>query len=292
MNRIVCLTSAETFSALGGASKIVAITGMLTTDVKAVLPASILSLPTVGDTDTSPNLEKIIELDPDLILASQRLTDAHRKQFEDAGIAVIEDSSTGTRRNEYLTNLGLILNVQARAQELISYEKQYWDLVQNRVANLSRSQKPVVYFEWYQAWFSTGPGGSYTRLIEAAGGINAAENSPVANPQLNSEFIFESNPDFAIRMLDYTSGETLQSFQNLYSSITSRTGMSDLKSVKNNQLYVIKSTLLVERDVIGLLYFAKGFHPDLFTDIDPAAVHAEMIQKYYGTSLSGVYLYP
>jgi iron complex transport system substrate-binding protein len=93
-------------------------------------------------------------------------------------------------------------------------------------------------------------------------------------------------------MLDYTSGETLQSFQNLYSSITSRTGMSDLKSVKNNQLYVIKSTLLVERDVIGLLYFAKGFHPDLFTDIDPAAVHAEMIQKYYGTSLSGVYLYP
>lgn len=292
VNRIVCLTSAETVSALGGASKIVAITGMLTTDVKAVLPASILSLPTVGDTDTSPNLEKIIELDPDLILASQRLTDAHRKQFEDAGIAVIEDSSTGTRRNEYLTNLGLILNVQARAQELISYEKQYWDLVQNRVANLSRSQKPVVYFEWYQAWFSTGPGGSYTRLIEAAGGINAAENSTVANPQLNSEFIFESNPDFAIRMLDYTSGETLQSFQNLYSSITSRTGMSDLKSVKNNQLYVIKSTLLVERDVIGLLYFAKWFHPDLFTDIDPAAVHAEMIQKYYGTSLSGVYLYP
>jgi iron complex transport system substrate-binding protein len=292
VNRIVCLTSAETVCALGGGDKIVAVAGMLTTDVKAVLPASILALPTVGDTDTAPNLEKIVELNPDLILASQRLSDTNRKQLEDAGIAVIEDSSTGTRRNKYLTNLGLILNSQERAEELIAYEAHYWDLVESRVSNLSVDQKPLVYFEWYKEWFSTGPGGSYTRLIEAAGGINIAENSTVANPQLNSEFILESNPDFAIRMLDYTSGETLQSFQNLYNSITSRTGMSELDSVKNNKLYVIKSTLLVERDVIGLLYFAKWFHPDLFTDINPAAVHAEMIQKYYGTSLSGVYLYP
>jgi len=292
VNRIVCLTSVETVYALGGGGKIVGIAGMLTTDVKAVLPSAILNLPVVGDRDTSPNIEVILELKPDLILASQRLTDAHRKLFEDAGIAVIEDSTTGIRRNQYMRNLGLILNAQARAEELISYEQHYWDLVEQRVANLPRSQKPLVYFEWYMQWFSTGPGGSYTRLIEAAGGINLAENATVANPQLTAEFIIEQNPDIAIRMLDYTSGETLQAFQNLHSTIASRTGMSGVKAVQNNQLYVIKSTLLVERDVIGLLYFAKWFHPDLFKDINPAAIHAEMIQKYYGTTLSGVYLYP
>jgi iron complex transport system substrate-binding protein len=292
VNRIVCLTSVETVYALGGGSKIVGIAGMLTTEVKAVLPSSILSLPVVGDRDTSPNIEVILELKPDLILASQRLTDAHRKLFEDAGIAVIEDTTTGTRRNQYMRNLGLILNAQARAEELISYEQQYWDLVAQRVANLPRSQKPLVYFEWYREWFSTGPGGSYTGLIEAAGGINLAENSTVSSPQLSAEFIMEQNPDIAIRMLDYTSGETLQAFQNLHSTIASRTGMSGVKAVQNNELHVIKSTLLVERDVIGLLYFAKWFHPDLFADINPAAVHAEMIQKYYGTTLSGVYLYP
>lgn len=292
VNRIVCLTSAETVYSIGAGNKIVGIAGMLTTEVKAVLPSSILSLPVVGDRDTSPNIEVILELKPDLILASQRLSDGHRKMFEDAGIAVIEDTTTGTRRNQYLRNLGLILNAQERVEELISYEQQYWDLVKERVTGLSRSEKPLVYFEWYRDWFSTGPGGSYTGLIEAAGGINLAENSTVSSPQLSSEFVIEQNPDIAIRMLDYTSGETLQAFQNLHSTIASRTGMSGVKAVQNNQLYVIKSTLLVERDVIGLLYFAKWFHPDLFADIDPAAVHAEMIQKYYGTTLSGVYLYP
>ena len=292
VNRIICLTSVEMVYALGGGNKIVGIAGMLTTDVHDVLPSAILQLPTVGDKDTSPNMEVIIELKPDLILASQRLTDANRKQFEDAGIAVIEDSTTGTRRNQYITNLGLILNQQDRAAEIISYEQHYWNLVKDRVANLPRSEKPLVYFEWYQAWFSTGPGGSYTGLIETTGGINLGENATVSNPQLSGEFVMERNPDFVIRMLDVTSGETQSAFQNLYSSVTSRTGMSNINAVKNNHAYVIKSTLLVERDMIGLLYFAKWFHPDLFSDINPAAVHAEMIQKYYGTPVSGVYLYP
>jgi iron complex transport system substrate-binding protein len=141
-------------------------------------------------------------------------------------------------------------------------------------------------------WFSTGPGGSYTKLIESAGGIIIGENATSANPQLSAELILEQNPDIIIRMLDYTSGETLESFQKLHSQILSRPGINTLNAVKNNQMYVIKSTLLVERDVIGLLYFAKWFHPDLFTDIDPTAVHAEMVAKYFDTTVSGVYLYP
>lgn len=291
VKRIVCLTSAEIVYALGGGDKIVGIAGMLTTDVKAILPSSILGLPVVGDTDTAPNMEKIVELKPDLVLASQRLTDQNRKTLEDAGIAVLEDSQTGTRRTAYMTNLGQILNAQTRVNELLSYEQHYWDLVQQRVANLTKSQKPLVYFEWYKEWFSTGPGGSYTKLIEAAGGINIGENASTSSPQLSAEFIVEQNPAIIIRMLDYTSGENLTSFQTLYNQIMGRPALQGSNAVKNNQVYVIKSTLLVERDIVGLLYFAKWFHPTLFADIDPAAVHTEMIQKYFGTTPTGVYLY-
>ncbi|MGD6810536.1 MAG: ABC transporter substrate-binding protein [Candidatus Bathyarchaeia archaeon] len=292
VNRIVCLTSAEVVYAIGGGDKIVGITGMLTTDVQAILPASILALPVVGDADTSPNMEKIVELQPDLVLASQRLTDQNRKLLEDAGIAVLEDSVTGSRRTPYFTNLGEILGAEQRVDELLTYEQQYWSLVQERVANLPRSEKPLVYFEWYKEWFSTGPDGSYSTLIEAAGGINIGENASVSSPQLSAEFIVEQNPDIIIRMLDYTSGEDLAAFQNLYNQITSRSTIQDLNALQNDQVHVIKSTLLVERDTVGLLYFAKWFHPDLFTDIDPAAVHAEMIQKFFGTTVTGIYLYP
>jgi len=291
VNRIVCLSSIETVYALGAGDKIIAITGMLTTDIKEILPSHILELPIVGDTDSAPNIEKIVELNPDLILASERLSDENRQMFEVAGIAVIEDSSTGNRRNQYVTNLGLILNAEQRATDILSYEAYYWNLVKTRVENLPRNEKPLVYFEWYTEWFSTGPDGSYTKLIEAAGGINVGENATVTNPQLNVELIIEQNPDVVIRMLDYTSGETLDAFQKLHNQILTRSGVNNLNAIKNNQVYVIKSVLLVDRDVVGLLYFAKWFHPELFADIDPVALHAEMIEKYFNTTISGVYAY-
>lgn len=292
VNRIVCLTSAETVYALDGGDKIVGIAGMLTTDVQAILPSSILNLPVVGDKDTSPNMEAIVELQPDLVLASQRLSDEHRQMLEEAGIAVLEDSVTGDRRTQYFTNLGAILGAEERVGELLSYEQYYWDLVEDRVGSLAQSEKPLVYFEWYKEWFSTGPGGSYTKLIEAAGAINVGENASVSSPQLSAEFIVEQNPDIIIRMLDYTSGEDYAAFQNLYNQIISRPAIASLDAVQNDQVYVIKSTLLVERDTVGLLYFAKWFHPDLFSDIDPAVVHVEIIQKYFNTTPTGVYLYP
>jgi iron complex transport system substrate-binding protein len=265
---------------------------MLTSDAMAVLPPSIMELPSVGDADTAPNMELIIELEPDLVLASQRLTDQNRQMLEDAGVAVIEDSLTGTRREQYITNLALILNAQERANELISFEVHYENLVKDRVANISRNDKPLVFFEWYQPWFSTGPNGSYSLMIETAGGINVGENATTSNPQLSQEFVLEQNPDIFIRMLDYTSGENLTAFQTLSNSILSRSGVSELKAAVDGKVYVIKSTLLVDRDVIGLLSFAKWFHPTLFADIDPAAIHAQMIQEWFGTELQGVYLYP
>ncbi|NYT10429.1 MAG: hypothetical protein GKC09_10960 [Methanosarcinales archaeon] len=41
-----------------------------------------------------------------------------------------------------------------------------------------------------------------------------------------------------------------------------------------------------------LLYLAKWFHPELFQDIDPAAVEKDMLQKFYGLNLEGAWAYP
>jgi len=46
------------------------------------------------------------------------------------------------------------------------------------------------------------------------------------------------------------------------------------------------------RSVVGDLYLAKWFHPDLFKDIDPEAVHRELLQKFFGLEPDGVYVYP
>ncbi len=129
-------------------------------------------------------------------------------------------------------------------------------------------------------------------MIVDAGGINIAENASTSNPQLSPEFVLEANPAIIIRMSTYLDGEDLASLQTLRNSILARSEISETRAVKNSTVYVIKSVLLVDRDFIGLLYFAKWFHPDLFQDINPAAIHAEYIQKFFGANLTGVFTYP
>lgn len=291
VERIVCLTSIEIVYAMGAGEKIVGRVGMLDTDVENVLPAYLLEVPSVGDSDYSLSMETLVELEPDLVIASQRLSDENRIQIEATGAVVIEDTLTGDRRNQFLTNLGLILEAEDVAQEFIDFEAYYENLVIERLENITRSEKPLVFFEWYMDYYSTSSGGSYRTMIEKAGGIDIAENV-TTGALLSAEFVLEQNPETIIRMQTYYDGEGYAAFVNLWDDMTTRPGISGVTAIVDGKVHIISSTLLVARDVIGLLYFAKWFHPEIFADIDPAAVHGQFVEKFYGANLQGVYVYP
>ena len=72
-----------------------------------------------------------------------------------------------------------------------------------------------------------------------------------------------------------------------------RTGLVGTKAVQNEDVYILSSALRTGiRNPLGLLTMAKWFHPDLFIDADPVALHNEMIQTFFGESLTGTYSYP
>ncbi len=294
VRRIVCLTMLDMVYILGAGDKVVGRGYMTPEDMEiSPLPTWLLEKPDVG-TDWNPNMELILELNPDLVLASLRLSDVNRKKLEDAGIAVIEDTLMWPRRYDCIRNLGLILGAEAyaRAQELIDYEMRYINLVKQRVEKLPRVAKPLVFFEWFRPWFSAGRNSTYEVMIVDAGGINIAENVTVVAPQLSAEWVAEKNPDIIIRMSTYLDGVDLAAFQRLWEDISERPEISETKAVKNGKVYIARDTILVGAQVIGLLQFAKWFHPNLFQDIDPHAVHQEMTRKFYGTELKGIYAYP
>lgn len=65
--------------------------------------------------------------------------------------------------------------------------------------------------------------------------------------------------------------------------IMSRAGLSKTRAVQNGSVYVIKAdVLLALRYPIGLLYYAKWFHPEAFKDIDPEAEHRKLITRFFG----------
>ncbi|PVX25558.1 MAG: hypothetical protein CW716_07790, partial [Candidatus Bathyarchaeum sp.] len=291
VNRIVAMIGAEFLSALGCEDKIVGRV-KLSTDEESILPQSVIDLPVVGDTDSSASLELILELEPDLVIASQRLSDENRAALEAAGIAVLEESSTYPRREDYIKNLALILDVQEAADAFLSFEAYYEDLIVDRVSGLTEDEKPTVYFEWYKDWYSSGATGSYTEMINTAGGINIAGDQNVSSMDVSAEFVVEENPEMIVRMLTFYDGEELEDFQALRDGLLTREALVDIDAVQNEEVYIIKNTALVGRRPAGLLYLAKWFHPDLFEDIDPAAVHEEYVQKFFGTSVSGVFVFP
>ena len=290
VERIVSIIATEIICLLERGDRIVG-RGMLTADVEAILPSSILELPVVGSS-FSPNLEMILELEPDLVLVDGNLASENREMIEDAGVPVISDMLMEPRRKTFIKNLGLILDAEEKANEFIDYETHYENLVKERIENLTPTEKPSVYFEWYMSWFSGAAGSEFHSMMVDTGGINIAAGEPVLYPTLSPEYVAEKSPNFIIRMLTYQDGEDLAAFQTLRDEMLSRPALSESKAVKEGKVYVIKNTVLVARRPIGLLYLAKWFHPSLFEDIDPAAVHEQMIQEFFGADLEGVFAYP
>jgi iron complex transport system substrate-binding protein len=72
-----------------------------------------------------------------------------------------------------------------------------------------------------------------------------------------------------------------------------RPGLKGTNAIRNGRVYI--SHLSIRRGprmVEYLLFLAKWLHPELFRDIDPAAVEKEMFQEFYGLDMDGIWAYP
>jgi iron complex transport system substrate-binding protein len=76
--------------------------------------------------------------------------------------------------------------------------------------------------------------------------------------------------------------------------IMSLPGFENIDAVKTGQVYItdIKMASGIS-ELATMLYYAKWLHPDLFQDIDPRAVHEELLKDYFDVDIEGIYqVYP
>jgi len=293
VERIISLYSSlsEIICALGGQDRIVG------RDATSNFPPSILEKPVVGESSYNPNLEVLLELNPDLVVSDSMLSDETRQTIEGAGVPVfisttgeLDPRSTVTAINftgQLIRNFGLILGEEEKADEIVDYMESYENLVNERIKNLTPSEKPLVYYEWYMSWYSC-----VTASVAHAGGINIAAEEPISFPTLSIEYVLEKDPDVIIRMISSPEHDVVD-FETMREEILNRPVLSEVKAVKEGRVYVYDYVVWTgTRLPAGLLYWAKWFHPSLFEDIDPAAIHKELIQRFFGIELEGVFAYP
>ena len=148
-------------------------------------------------------------------------------------------------------------------------------------------------------------------MIVAAGGINIfadvdihtqpKDKGSVHAFEVDPEAILIRDPDVVLRMMPGAeatigSGTYLPNPQNemneTWQRLVSRPGWSELKAVKNNQVYVaVLPAFGAYCKLLGTAQLAKWLYPDLFPDLEPDELMRKWFETYQGVEYPGGYAF-
>jgi len=259
--RIVSLTPAdsEILAAVGADAHVVAVDNF--TDY----PASMAAKPKISGADGKFNVERIVSLQPDLVLGAGGETPDVDKQLSDAHITVV-DLPIATNLNDILNDItlvGQLVHADNAATTLDTALRGRIDTVKRKVAGLppvstyveldySTPGKPFVF-----------GGGSFgDEVIRDAGGSNVfgANTSGRGFPQVSDESVIAANPQVIVLTEDPQFGGTPQ-------AVYARGAWSGIAAVKNKRVYGIDPNSISRpgpRIVDALEQMAKLLHPEAF----------------------------
>lgn len=211
----------------------------------------------IGDS-FNVNVEKIIELSPDLVIQYGQGKEEVNKRLQEAGIKVLsyEPESIDDVIN-LIDELGKITNSGRAAKMTIVDMMTKRDFVLSRVAG---KEKVKVFYEvWDQPLMAAGPGSFIDELINLAGGENIAKDAQGKYPQFDLEQLIERNPDVYLTAKDRE--------DKTVDSIKARDGYENIDAIKNDRVYILDPNIISRpgpRIVDGLELIARKIHPEAF----------------------------
>ena len=257
--RIVSLapSNTEVLFAIGAGSQIVG------RDPLSDYPAEAQEITDIGDTFIQLNVELIISLEPDLVLAAEITPPEQVAQLEQVGVVVFWLANPRDFEGLY-TNLITVGQLTGHDLEAATYAESLRtrvSAVQTTVSGVA--EKPVVFYEVDgltdpNAPYTAGTGTFIDLIINAAGGQNAAGVLD-GYKQMSIEELLVQNPDF-ILLGDSAYGATPE-------QVAQRAGWSDLAAVQSNQVLPFDDNLMSRpgpRMIDAVEQLARLLHPDLF----------------------------
>jgi len=266
-------------------------------------------LPLVND-HHEVNYEKMYELHPDIFItyAPASLTEPDFieivDRLEPVGIKVIcLGFYKPTPLIKNVKKLGYILDKEEEAEEFIAFYEGIMNYIEERVEGLPEKDKPRVFYEYYRDYLTCAEGTGVHEYIVKAGGINIAAELPGLYPTVDAEWVIRQNPDIILRITyhPYTAsgyGEDDPSeMEALRNAIINRSELAEINAIKNETVYVFSYEIGESpRHFVCIAYFAKWFHPELFGDMEPQAIHQEYLTRFqeldYDLNEHGVFVYP
>lgn len=217
-------------------------------------PPQLEGLPRLGGGLVGANVEAIIALEPDLVLASQYGELA--ETLAQAGLSVYAGSSQTYEDalSEFLL-LGRMVNRETQAALLAGRVE---GEVEGVAAVVAGHPAPTFYYEIDPTPYSVGPTSFMGVLMAKAGGQNIVTAEMGEFPQLDPEFVVGANPGIIIVA------------EHAAEDLKARAGWEAIRALQEGHVVALSSeqATLVSRpgprmgEAVRL--FAGIFHPDLF----------------------------
>ena len=220
-------------------------------------PEEVLNIESIGSLK-DPNLEKIIELNPNAVLVSTHFKPENIRRLESLGIKVLAFYSDDTIKGVYniIEKAGRLLKVTSKAKKIILNIKDDIRYVKELVSKAKKRPR-VYYVIGFGQWgdFTAGGNTFIHELLEMAGGHNIARN--LKGWAYSFEKILEADPEIIICSKYYKMKEGLELSDNY----------KELNAVKNGKLYAFDNNTIDRQGPRlgeGLKALAKIIHGDLF----------------------------
>ena len=221
------------------------------------------NMTSVGDF-TTPNMEVITALDPDLILASGGVQDDIVSTLRDRGYKVLVLDPTSV--SGILYNIELVGNATGNRDEATALINDLTSRIDAVGETVASAAKPKVYYEVYYELTSSWTIGSLAwqnELIEKAGGTNIFNDQEIDYYQYQVEALIDRNPDVIVLPASGMGTGQLESLED----VKNRPGWDTTNAVQDDRLYQIDSNIIERsgpRVADAIEQLAEFFHPELF----------------------------
>ncbi|MCM3789186.1 ABC transporter substrate-binding protein [Domibacillus indicus] len=213
----------------------------------------------------SLNVEKILSLNPDLVLADISNDEKAISQIREAGIDVLVSSEAQSIDQIYTSFelIGEATGTQDEAQKDIEEVKEGLAEIQEKASQIKEEDKKNIYFEIGASpeIYSVGNGTFINEVIELVGANNIM-NTEEGWPKVSEEAVIAKNPDTIL--INYGAYE-----ENALDGVLKRQGWESVAAIKNKEVFEVDGDLTSRpgpRIVQGAEQIAKAVYPDVFAE--------------------------
>lgn len=280
----------------------------------------------VGPMSGEVDYELILSLNPDLLLTFGSAVDEKQNKLPDVSVffsgLYYPDllSPENSKFTDAVHKLGYVLDAREDADDYINWHIGTINQIKSIIEEVPEEDRPRVLVAAYpdtkDSIRTYTQADTLSHMVALAGGRTIAEDLPgffntTYTINVDPEWVIENDPDYIIfhyRYIQYGNriipdlpsgieADDPRAMKEALTEFLNTPEYSDLKAVKNNQVYLISGGMRNDatKGLIGAAYLAKLFHPQEM-EMDPEELHQEYLERFlgldYNVDETGVFLYP